>query len=190
MKKAEFLKNLETALRKHNVVSVTDILSDYEEHFTHGLQKGKTEEQISESLGNPDTIAKAYETDSIIAEVKNPYKKFQFGLALKALGRFIVLAPFNFFVLVIPGVVAISLIVAGWAVSLAFGAVSAALMVLIPVFGIFAISSWAGLAGVTSGLAFIGITVLSVILMFDITKYFLLGALSYLQWNLKFILEK
>ncbi len=35
-----------------------DILKDYEEHFTFGLEEGKSEEEIVASLGSPAQIAK------------------------------------------------------------------------------------------------------------------------------------
>ena len=37
-----------------------EIIADYEEHFLRGREIGKTEQQISESLGDPVDIAHEY----------------------------------------------------------------------------------------------------------------------------------
>jgi uncharacterized membrane protein len=52
MNKMEFLKKLEAKLKGLPVNDIKEILSDYEEHFRIGLEKGKTEEEISVELGD------------------------------------------------------------------------------------------------------------------------------------------
>lgn len=42
--KSQFLKELEFSLKDLSNLERQDILNDYEEHFTFGLQEGKTEE--------------------------------------------------------------------------------------------------------------------------------------------------
>ena len=46
-----------------------DILKDYEEHFTFGLEEGKREEEIVASLGSPAQIAKELLADYHIEKV-------------------------------------------------------------------------------------------------------------------------
>ena len=46
-----------------------DILKDYEEHFTFGLEEGKSEEEIVASLGSPAQIAKELLADYHIEKV-------------------------------------------------------------------------------------------------------------------------
>lgn len=41
---------------------IDDIVMDYEEHFAIGVSGGKSEEEISEELGSPETIAKEFLT--------------------------------------------------------------------------------------------------------------------------------
>lgn len=190
MKQQEFLKELKTELEKADVPNVQDILADYEEHFQHGLRKGKTEEEICESLGYPPTIAKAHQTENLINQVKNPEKGFQWNLAFNVIGRLLVIAPFNFIVLFIPGVIIFSLLVSGWAVSVALGSVSVAFLAALPAAGVLATTGWFWVAGISSIMGLIGIAVLGGMVMFVITKYVLLALISYLQWNLKFVLEK
>ncbi len=143
MTQQEFLKSLKEELERHRVQNIQDVLADYEEHFRHGLNKRKTEEEISQGLGFPATIAKAYQTENMINEIKNPQKGFQLSLAINVIGRLLLIAPFNFFVLFIPGVVIFALMVAGWTVALALGSVSIAILAVLPTVGALAINDLA-----------------------------------------------
>ncbi len=60
MNKNEFLCQLENSLLRLSKSDRDDILLDYEEHFRAGAEKGMTEEEVAESLGNPGTIAEQY----------------------------------------------------------------------------------------------------------------------------------
>lgn len=190
MNKQEFLKNLKDELEKNNVHDVQDILADYEEHFVHGLNKGKTELEISEGLGFPAAIAKAYQTDRLISEVKNPQKNFQWSLAFSVIGRLLVIAPFNFIILFIPGVAILTIVALGWLASVIFGLSGVIALINLPAFGTLSTSAWAVVTGFSVGMAFFGMAVLTGMIMFVITKYIVLGLISYLQWNRKLVLQK
>lgn len=190
MNKQEFLKTLKQELEQNKVQNVQDILLDYEEHFNHGLSKKKSQEEISEGLGFPATIAKAHKTESLITEVKNPKKNFKLGLALNVIGRLLVIAPFNFIVLFIPAVVILSLLISGWAVAVAMGTVSLGLLTFLPALGTLSTGVWTWIAGISSSLGLFGLAALGGMVMFVITKYILLALISYLQWNLKLVLQK
>ncbi|MEH7239508.1 HAAS signaling domain-containing protein [Bacillus sp. JJ1562] len=58
MSKKQFLSILEKYLRKLPKNEIEEILQDYEEYFTIGVEKGKTESQIVEALGSPKQLAK------------------------------------------------------------------------------------------------------------------------------------
>lgn len=60
MNKKDYLDLLRYYLRDLPQLVVDDIVYDYEEHFNMGMEKGRTEYQISEELGSPDDIAKEY----------------------------------------------------------------------------------------------------------------------------------
>lgn len=60
MNKRDYLDLLRYYLRDLPPVVVDDIVYDYEEHFSAGIENGKTEEQIADELGSPDDIAKEY----------------------------------------------------------------------------------------------------------------------------------
>lgn len=190
MNKQEFLKILRSELERNEVQNISDIISDYEEHFNHGLSKRKTEEEISEALGFPTTIAKAYRTEGMIEKIKHPEKGFQWTVALSVIGRLLVLAPFNFFILFIPGIVVLSLLIVGWAVSLSMGSVSFAILSVIPGLGMLSTSGWVWVAAIAAVLGILSLAVVGAMGMFLITKYIVMALVNYVQWNLKIILQK
>lgn len=60
MKKDEFILALKQALITQNTSDIEEIISDFEDHFAAALQEGKTEEEITETLGHPALIAEQY----------------------------------------------------------------------------------------------------------------------------------
>lgn len=67
MNKIEYLYALKEALKDTDESIMEEIISDYEEHFQVGIEKGKSEEQICEELGSindlVDEIMDAYGAD-------------------------------------------------------------------------------------------------------------------------------
>ncbi|MDW7669072.1 MAG: DUF1700 domain-containing protein [Bacillota bacterium] len=65
MKKQEFLDLTKYYLKTKDVnkEEISEILEDFEEHFQIGLEEGRTEEEICESLGDPKEIAKNFESN-------------------------------------------------------------------------------------------------------------------------------
>lgn len=64
MTKHEFLESLSQELRRNNVADATDIIEEYEQHFSFKLADGCSEEEISAKLGDPKTVAEQYYTPS------------------------------------------------------------------------------------------------------------------------------
>lgn len=190
MTQSEFLKNLEGALKLNNISRIDEILADYREHFTMGLNNGKTETEISKNLGDPLIIAKAYQTEDMIRVIKSPESEFSFSSALKILGRLIILAPFNFLVVLIPGAILVALIAAGWAIAGAFLASGLAVITAAVAASLLSLSFWVAIASTTGSLSLLGFAILIGFFMFFVSKHFILASISYLQWNLKFILQK
>ncbi len=56
----EFLHALEEALSGMDAEQRREILADYEEHFALGREAGKTDRDISRSLGDPHQLARMY----------------------------------------------------------------------------------------------------------------------------------
>ncbi len=63
MNREEYLKNLNKLIKNLPKEEREDIISDYEEHFIIGLEKGRSEEEISKALGDPKAVAKQIKAD-------------------------------------------------------------------------------------------------------------------------------
>lgn len=179
MNKNEFLTKLDSYLRKLPSEERQDILQDFEEHFTIGLEEGKTEEEISESLGSPSSIAKEILTMYHIEKVEN---KATIGNVFRAVWATIGLGFFNLVIVLGPFLALVGLIFGGWATGIAF--IASPLLVLVNViiypdtFEFFDLFMSIGLTGL--GL-FITIG------MYFATRGLLNGFVKYLQFNVKVV---
>ena len=66
MNEQEFLKILNGKLKHLDVRQREEILADFKEHFAIALERGKSEQEISESLGDPKAIAKQYSVQAAV----------------------------------------------------------------------------------------------------------------------------
>ncbi|MBW9147157.1 DUF1700 domain-containing protein [Clostridium sp. CM027] len=99
MNKNEFMKELSRNLSNLREEEKQDILIDYDEYFTIGAEKGRSEEDIAISLGEPRTIAKQLRANYMIEKAQNTKSSANIGRAIIAavgLGFFniILLGPF------------------------------------------------------------------------------------------------
>lgn len=189
MTQKEFLEILKAELEKRGVSGLSDILRDYEEHFAHAKQNGKTEDEISAKLGHPKNLAMAFETDTMITQLRMKEEPFSWKLGLQVIGRFLILAPFNFFVLFIPGVILFALIVAGWSVVVGIGGASLGILGVSFGAGLLTLSFWAFMAGFATSLGLLGMSVMFAVLMAFFTQQTILAVVAYCKWNLQFLLE-
>lgn len=121
MNKNEFLTKLSNLLSDLPSDERREILFDYEEHFSIGLEEGKTEDDIIAGLGNPNSIAKQYKANYIVTQAEvnpSPSNILKAVFATIVLGFFnlvFVLGPFLGFVGVLIGLFAasIGIIIAG-----------------------------------------------------------------------------
>jgi uncharacterized membrane protein len=190
MTQAEFLNQLKKSLEARHIKNVDEIISDYKEHFEHALAEKKTENEICEKLGSAEVIAQAYETESMVSRVKDTNEPFKLKFALNVLLRLIVIAPFNFLVIFVPGAVLFAFLVAGWALVLAFASVGPALFTAAVQAHLMALSFWVAASVVSLSLLSVCMTIIFVMIMGFMTKHLVLFIINYLQWNLKFILQK
>lgn len=190
MNKQEYITSLKDELAQRNVPNIVDIIADYEEHFTHALKSGKSEEQVIEKLGAPDLIAKAYETESKINQAKVTSKEVPVGLVLSSLIRVLILAPFNFVFMFVPAIIIFTLVAAGWSAAGGIGAAGFAMLAIVPTATTVAGTVWAAVALAFGGLGTIALAGIGVLIMYFVSKGIAMATLSYLQWNLKFILQK
>jgi uncharacterized membrane protein len=58
MKRAHFMAQLRDGLAGLHHTDIGDIVSDYERHFADGAADGRTEDEISAALGDPERLAR------------------------------------------------------------------------------------------------------------------------------------
>ena len=59
MNRAHFMAQLRDGLAGLHHTDIGDIVSDYERHFADGAADGRTEDEISAALGEPDRLARS-----------------------------------------------------------------------------------------------------------------------------------
>lgn len=69
-KKKHFLENLEKNLRGIPKEEINDILDDFREYFDVGSERGRSEDEIILSFGNPKNIAKQIKAESYIKKAE------------------------------------------------------------------------------------------------------------------------
>ena len=196
MNKKEYLEELSKVLRKLPKEDREDIISDYQEHFAIGLEKGRTEEEISKALGNPKNVAKQIKADNMVKIAENkPSMGSIIGAILATMG----LGLFNLIFVAIPvlvvAVIILVLFVAGFAMIFAgiYWVLSPLLHLIFPqlvlpqlfnsqgsaIFNTLVII--AGGVGLTAG------GIILVVAMAYITKWFYELMIKYLKLNLKII---
>lgn len=117
MNKEEYLKKLTKLVKKLPKEDREDILSDYEEHFRIGIEKGRSEEEISKALGDPKTVTKQIKAEYMIKKAED---KPSAGSIIEAILAVTGLGLFNLIFVAIPAfgvaMILLSLFVIGFAV--------------------------------------------------------------------------
>ena len=70
MNKKQFLDQMTVNLRGIPKEDRLDIISDFEEHFKIGMEKGRREDELSESLGNPKILAKQLKANVLVDQAE------------------------------------------------------------------------------------------------------------------------
>ncbi|MGE7185979.1 DUF1700 domain-containing protein [Peribacillus sp. NPDC006672] len=117
MNKEQFLKQLNESLIGLSLEEQEDILQDYEEYFAIGMEKGKTEQEISTSLGNPKQISKELLASYHLGQVEQSTSA---GNVMRAVWAVIGLGFFNLVIVLGPFMALVGVVVAGWASAIAF----------------------------------------------------------------------
>jgi len=70
MNKSEYIKKLSSYLGRIPEDEKQDVINDFEEHFKEGLLEGRTEEDISDSLGDPKVLANQLRASILLNEAE------------------------------------------------------------------------------------------------------------------------
>lgn len=175
MTRDEFMQRLKTELRGFSSAEVGRMLEYYDELFSDSLEAGKTEEEITASLETPEAIAQRMRVDlAFLRAEQEPSAKSMNTVLIILLGVFALpiglpLAIAVVAVLFSVAMVAISLLVTGVALVAALGVSGLAILVV----GVYAVVSGGPLVGfamVGAGLFCIGLTLLTAIGSFALTR--------------------
>lgn len=188
MNRTEFLNGLNNQLSRIPQADRDEILYDYEEHFSIGLEHGKTEEEIAKDLGDPKAIARQFAADTI---VKQAAQTKSAGSITRAVFAIAGLGFFNLIFILGPFMALVSLLIAFFATAIAIS-ISGIAAVLIA-FAAPMFPDIINLGGINSGvIVFTGIGLSSLGALFFLgviylSKGFFKGTLCYLKMNMKII---
>lgn len=174
MSKEQFLMKLEASLKRICKEERQDILQDYEEYFAIGMEQGKSEQEISASLGNTKQIAKELLASYHLDKVERTTSA---GNIFRAVWAVIGLGFFNILIVLAPFCVLLGVAVSGWAVSLAF--ILSPLGVVVNLF-----MSQFVLSDLFFSLALCGIGIFIAMGMLVATKAITKGFIRYLKFNI------
>lgn len=181
MNKIEFINKLENLLKGIPYDDKKEIIYDYEEHFNVGITAGKSEEEISSSLGDPVLIAKQFRAEYLLNKAestKSARNLWSAVLSITALG-------FLNLILIIPIYISLAAIIFSfYAASLAMtigGMVSIPAVLAEPVFSdLYTVGINTGSAiFISIGIAALGL--LAFIGTNQLAKLFYKGTVKYLK---------
>jgi len=187
VKKDDFMNQLAGMLGNMPEKDKKEILYDYEEHFTMGISEGKTEEEISRSLGDPKSIARQFRFDCAIRTAETDKST---GNILRAVFAAGLLGFFNLVIVLAPFLTLIGLLMGLFAMAFGFtisGAAAFIAVILSPFFPNLIDISIGYIFGVSLS---VGLTCLGLLLFIAgcyISKYSYKITIKYLKWNVDFI---
>lgn len=186
MTKKEFLDKLQKNLKGLKKKDISEILSDYEEHFRIGSEKGKTEEKIADELGDVIQIANQFKIESGI----EPSNKTEKSMIMKI---FIAIGLIFFNLIFISGLFfgftgALIGFFSG-SLGMTFGGIAGLLSIILsPIINIFVPVFTSSIPTII--FASIGITCMGILWFIGncfIAKYFIKLIIIYFKFNLKLL---
>lgn len=179
MKKDEFLQELKRLIHKIPEHDQAEILLDLEEYFADGLLDGKTEEEITASLGPPKGLAK----DLLAAHhLEKAETTISSGNVFRAMWAVLGLGFFNLIIVLGPFIGLVGVLIGGWAASAGF--IAAPLLVLANYVLYPDTFEW---FDVFASSAFCGLGLLGAIAMYTVTKFLQSGFVRYLKFNMRLV---
>lgn len=180
MSRIEFLNELAKYLQDVPEMERREILADYEEHFYNAMASGKSEAEVSLSLGSPKVIAKESIAHYHIHQVQQDTSIRSVGRAATAA---VSLGFFNVLFVLGPAVALLSVIIALFAVAFVLLIMPPALL-----FVYFFIDQSVDLPIIISAsMVTGGLGMMLGVAMVYMSKWTYRLFVSYLKWNLKIV---
>ncbi len=188
MNKEQFLSQLRRSLSGIPEQEKKEILYDYEEHFSSGLENGQGEEEIARSLGNPRVLGKSYRIESLLDKDRGGNRALNIMRAVFAslsLGFFNVIITIPLFAGLFSGLAGL------WAgaVSLAVSGIAVIVAVIVqPLFPAFITLGGLSIPFlIFAGIGIGALGLLSVIGMWKLSQLFFRMTARYVQFNVRII---
>lgn len=180
MSKKEYLNLLNKYLKNISEEDKQDILAEYETHFISGVEDGQTEEDIAKELGHPRDIAKEINATLAIDRAESHHKV---GNVWQAIISVMGLGLLNFFVILIPFVIIISVLFSFMATTLSLLVTPAMLIVKGVYNGFDAVHQ----LDVYIVLASFGLGLVLFVVTYLLTKWSYQLTVKYLRWNISIV---
>jgi uncharacterized membrane protein len=179
MNKKEFTDKLKAGVQKLPEAEQEDILADFKEHFSVGKEAGKTEEEISKSLGSPQQIAKEMKAAYYLDQVE---ESSSVGNLFRAVWAAVGLGLFNLIFVLGPFIALVGIVFSGWISAFTF-------IISLPLVLIQAIISpdlflW---FDVFASIALLGVGLLLLLGMLYVTRLLSKWFLRYLRFNARIV---
>ncbi len=190
MNKKEFLGRLSELIKGIPEEEKKDILFDYEEHFRIGLEKGRKEEEIAASLGDPKIIAKQSKASCILREAE---KTTSASNIMRAIFAAVGLGFFNLVIVLGPAFGLIGILIGLFAAAFAITISGVAVLfgtLIGPVFAWNIYIPFAVVVSIPLGIGLTALGLLSLIGTFYLTKFFYKLGIGYLKMNLQIITNR
>lgn len=179
MNKEQFLNELARQLNRLSYEEREDVLQDFTEHFSIGLEKGETEQQISASLGSPQLIAQ-----DILANYSKGDKETIANERQPDLARTIIisilLVMFNLTIMLGPFMAVVGTVLSGWITGFVF--------IMTPFLYLFKMIILPNEAYLFEFFLSIGLTGLGILLgiaMYYITRFIIQLTIRYVRFNVR-----
>lgn len=187
MKKNEYLRLLRIYLQDLPPEEIEDILLDYQEHFHIGLSKGKSEEEISRELGNPQDIAKNYNISNESQQFKSHKTSTPTNDSGRRLLLILVLGFFNLVVVFGPFIGIIGLLIGIYGAGMGFTFGGMGILFGMSFSLVIPISNPHILTSISFGIGLTALGALTFIGAFYLTKLLYSLTIRYINWNINMI---
>jgi uncharacterized membrane protein len=187
MNKEIFLYKLSRNLKSLPREEVDDIMMDFEEYFEVGMERGRTEQEVASSLGDPGALAKQIRAESYIKKAEETAST---GNITRAVFTTIGLSFFNI-IFILPIFLAVfAVVLALFAVSIAISAAGITGMIGSFFYPLYAEYLTFVVNPVVGIFAFLGLGALGILFFTGniyLWKYMYRGIVKYLRFNLSVI---
>jgi uncharacterized membrane protein len=179
MNKGQFMEKLNDALKRLPSSEREDIVQDFEEHFAIALSEGKTEDEITASLGSPQQIAKEMIVTYRLEQVEETTST---GNIFRAVWAVIGLGFFNLVIVLGPFIALLGILFSGWVVGATF-----VLNPILYVINVILYPEVFELYELFFTITLCGLGIFVIIGMFHVTRWLFKVFVRYLNFNVRMV---